>query len=226
MPTADRPGFLPAAIAGFLAQRHDAAELIVVDDGVAPVGHLVPDDPRVRYIRLDKRLVLGAKRNLAVEAAQGDVVVHLDDDDWSRPDRLQVQFDALSRGDAEICGLATTLWWDPRRRAAWRLTPPPLRRPWVAGNTLAYLRDAWRWCPFPAQALGEDTAFVWADPRRRVRPLDDERLVVGTIHPGNTSRKHTRTSAWTRLDPDVVLRLFAAEGRSGARGGTGDPEPR
>jgi hypothetical protein len=212
MPTADRPDFVPAAIAGFLAQRHDAAELIVVDDGDEPVGHLVPDDPRVRYVRLDGRRVLGEKRNLAVEAARGEVVVHLDDDDWSHPDRLQVQVGALQRGEAEVCGLARMLWWDPQRRAAWRYTSPPVRRPWVAGNTLAYLRDDWRRRPFPVQALGEDTAFVWADRRRRVLPLDDERLVVGTIHPRNTSRKHPRSTTWTPVDPQLVLRLFQDAG--------------
>jgi glycosyltransferase involved in cell wall biosynthesis len=212
MPTADRLDFLPSAIAGFLDLRYDDAELVVVDDGDEPAGHLMPDDPRVRYIRLDRRHPLGAKRNVAVEAAVGEVIVHLDDDDWSHPDRLAVQVDTLSRGDAEVCGLARQLWWDPRRAAAWRYTCPPLRRPWVAGNTLAYWREAWRRSPFPAVHLGEDTAFVWADRCRGVLPLDDERIVVGTIHARNSSSKHTRARPWTRIDPAIVLRIFAEAG--------------
>jgi glycosyltransferase involved in cell wall biosynthesis len=212
MPTADRHDFLPAAIAGFLAQRCADAELVVVDDGDEPAGHLVPDDPRVRYIRLDGRRVLGEKRNLAVEAAAGEVIVHLDDDDWSHPERLQVQVDALRAGDVDVCGLARMLWWDPRRGKAWRYTSPPVRRPWVAGNTLAFLRESWERSPFPVQNLGEDTAFIWGDRRRRVRALDDERLVVGTLHSRNTSPKHTRSSAWTRVDAQEVLRIFDEAG--------------
>jgi glycosyltransferase involved in cell wall biosynthesis len=211
MPTADRHQFLPAAIAGFLAQRYADAELVVVDDGVEPSEHLVPDDPRVEYVRLDpaRSPSLGAKRNLAVEAARGEVIVHFDDDDWSHPDRIGVQVDTLAKGAAELCGLARILWWDPRRRAAWRYTCPPLRRPWVAGNTLAYLRSAWARAPFPPHDVGEDTAFVWGLPNRRAQPIDDERLVIGTLHAHNTSTKHTNSSAWTPVAPDDVLRIFS-----------------
>ena len=212
MPTADRLDFVPGAVAGFLTQRFDGAELLVVDDGQEPAGHLLPDDRRVTYLRLDRPQVLGEKRNLAVEAARGDVIVHLDDDDWSHPDRLRSQVDVLRTGRAELCGLGHMLWWDPRRRAAWRYTCPPLRRPWVAGNTLAYLRSAWLRSPFPAQAVGEDTAFIWGLPTRRAVPIDDERLVIGTLHDRNTSTKHTRSAAWTSVDPGEVLRVIEGSG--------------
>ena len=214
MPTADRLSFVPSAVEGFLAQRYDNAELLVVDDGDESTEHLVPNHPRIRYLRLDHRYLLGDKRNLAVEAALGEVIVHFDDDDWSHPDRLTVQLAALSSGTAELCGLSTMLWWDPRRRAAWRYVCPPLHRPWVAGNTLAYLRDAWRRTPFPRQATGEDTAFVWGDRQRRVLQLEDERLVIGTLHPHNTSPKHTGSTAWTRVDPSEVLRVMDEAGSS------------
>jgi glycosyltransferase involved in cell wall biosynthesis len=211
MPTADRLDLLPAAIEGFRAQTYRDAELVVVDDGAESAGHLVPDDPRVRYIRLDRKRVLGEKRNLAIEEARGEVIVHMDDDDWSHPERVAVQVAVLAGGDAELCGLAQVLWWDPHRQAAWRYTCPRVHRPWVAGNTLAYWRDAWRRAPFPAQGTGEDTAFVWAA-RRRVQVIDDERLVIGTLHARNTSPKRTHTSAWTSVDRRVILRIFAEAG--------------
>lgn len=212
MPTADRHRFLPAAIAGFLAQRFEEAELLVVDDGTEPASHLVPDDPRITYIRLDRRHVLGEKRNLSVAEARGEVIVHLDDDDWSHPDRLRIQVEALRAGTAELCGLARMLWWDPLRQAAWRYTCPPLRRPWVAGNTLAYLRSAWERSPFPSQAVGEDTAFVWGLPTRRALPIEDERLVIGTLHESNTSTKFTHSAAWTPVEVSAVHRILKESG--------------
>ncbi len=213
VPTADRHDFLPAAIGCFLGQRFDAAELLIVDDGHEPVEHLVPDDPRIRYIRLEGHRLLGDKRNLAVDAAHGDVIVHFDDDDWSHPDRVRTQFDTLATGAGELCGLSTMLWWDPQRRTAWRYTCPPMRRPWVAGNTLAYLRSAWQRAPFPAQTLGEDTAFVWGLPTRHAVPIDDERLVIGTLHDRNTSSKRTAGSSWTPVDALEVLRMFESKSR-------------
>src|SRR5690349_21716735 len=74
MPTADRRAFVPRAIAQFLAQDYTNSELLIVDDGIDRIGDLVPDDPRVRYLPLERRMVLGAKRNLACEQARGDVI--------------------------------------------------------------------------------------------------------------------------------------------------------
>jgi hypothetical protein len=48
MPTADRRAFVPAAIAGFLAQTFEQAELLVLDNGRESVADLVPAHPRTR----------------------------------------------------------------------------------------------------------------------------------------------------------------------------------
>ncbi len=71
MPTADRRAFIGGAIAAFVAQTSDSAELIVLDDGADPVADLAPGDPRIRYERLPARLPLGAKRNRLCEMAKG-----------------------------------------------------------------------------------------------------------------------------------------------------------
>jgi glycosyltransferase involved in cell wall biosynthesis len=209
MPTAERRAFVPAAIDGFLAQRDVRAELIIVDDGDDGVADLIPADTPIRYLRLDARTTVGEKRNIAVDAAAADVIVHLDDDDWSHPDRCRIQRDALAVGTADVCGLDRMLWWNPAAAVAWRYACPPVRRPWVAGNTLAYTRDTWRRGPFPAHSLGEDTAFVWGRRDRRVVPLGDERLVVGTLHDANTSTKHTAAAQWQPVDLAEVRAVLA-----------------
>jgi hypothetical protein len=76
---------------------------------------------------------------------------------------------------------------------------PRGRRPWVAGNTLCYLRDAWRRRPFPEIAEGEDTRFLWSRGARRIVALEDHRFVVGIIHGANTSDKNTGDGWWRRV---------------------------
>ena len=55
MPTYNRRPFVPGAIAYFARQEYPNRELIVADDGTDAVGDLVPDDPRVRYLRLERK---------------------------------------------------------------------------------------------------------------------------------------------------------------------------
>jgi glycosyltransferase involved in cell wall biosynthesis len=85
MPTRDRRGFVAQAVAQFLAQDYPDRELIIVDDGDDAVADLLPADDRIRsirLIRLDRRATIGAKRNIACEAAAGEVIVLWDEDDW------------------------------------------------------------------------------------------------------------------------------------------------
>ena len=62
MPTANRRRFVPEAIRYFLAQDYPNKELIVIDDGAAAVVDLIPENERIRYIRLPCKTVLDEKR--------------------------------------------------------------------------------------------------------------------------------------------------------------------
>jgi glycosyltransferase involved in cell wall biosynthesis len=70
MPTYNRRAFVQRAIEYFLRQGYERKELIIVDDGTDSIGYLVSQDEHIRYIRLNERLTLGAKRNRACEAAR------------------------------------------------------------------------------------------------------------------------------------------------------------
>ena len=89
-PTRNRRGFVPMLLRLFRAQTWpaDRLELVLADDGDDPVGDLVADDPRVQYVRSRRRLTIGAKRNLCASVARGEILVHMDDDDWYPADRV------------------------------------------------------------------------------------------------------------------------------------------
>ena len=208
MPTADRRAFVPRAIAQFLAQDYPHRELLIVDDGTDRVEDLVPADSRVRYIGLERRLVLGAKRNFACEQARGDVIVHWDDDDWSATWRLRYQVEQLVASRADIAGLDRVLFLDPATNEAWEYHYPRTAAPWVYGATLIYTKDFWRRNPFPPLSVGEDSRFVWANVPKRVIAHDDYRFFVATVHTANTSRKDTRGHRWRRYSAELVHELM------------------
>ena len=102
MPTYNRRAFVPQAIRCFLRQDYPNCELLVIDDGTEPVADCVPESENIRYVRLDQKMTIGAKRNLACEQARGEFIVHWDDDDWYPPWRVRMQV-AASGIAAETC---------------------------------------------------------------------------------------------------------------------------
>jgi len=196
MPTAGRPRLAAQAIRYFLRQEIADAELLVVDDGPEAVDAEALADPRVRHIRLDRRLTIGAKRNVGCEHARADLVAHWDDDDWIAPWRLARQLELLATERADVCGLDRLIYFDPRTDRAWRYAWPAGVRPWVSDGTLLYTKEFWRRNPLPNTSQGLDCRFLWNRRPKRVATMPDERFYVATIHTGNTSRKDTTRSLW------------------------------
>jgi O-antigen biosynthesis protein len=209
MPTADRRRFVAQSIAYFLRQDYPTRELLVVDDGADRVSDLVPADPRIRYVALAGRLVLGEKRNRMCELARGDIIVHWDDDDWQSPSRLSYQVGELERHGAAICGPSRVLYFDPGASRAWLYDYPTTRRPWIAGNALCYRKDVWREHPFPRVDVGEDTRFVWGHGKPLV--LSEHRFLVGLVHGANTSRKLTTGAYWRTRPLDEVKGVLGSD---------------
>ncbi|WP_411882534.1 glycosyltransferase family 2 protein [Polaromonas sp. YR568] len=207
MPTADRRDFVPQAIRNFLAQDYSPCELIVLDDGRDSVADLIPQHESIRYLRLDRKCTLGAKRNIACELARGELIAHWDDDDWMAPGWLSSQARALLAQGADICGLDKVFFYAPQGRRAWQYVYDG-RSPWVCGGTLCYRREFWRAAPFADINVGEDNAFVWAPQHKRIVVNPDQHLYVARVHARNTSPKETLNRRWRSCPVEQVEQLM------------------
>lgn len=93
-PTYNRRRFIPALIACYKAQSYplNRMEWIILDDGQDKVGDLFANAaksiPNVRYIPLEEKLTIGAKRNRLNDEAKGEILVAFDDDDYYPPERV------------------------------------------------------------------------------------------------------------------------------------------
>jgi glycosyltransferase involved in cell wall biosynthesis len=210
MPTRDRRPFVARAIAYFLRQDHPDRELVIADDGDDPVSDLARGSPLIRYVWLERRLVLGEKRNVVNDLTEGEILLHWDDDDWSAPNRISRQVSLLQATGADLCGAGDQVYYRPSTDRAWRYRYPQ-RDCWVAGNTLCYLRSRWKEHPFEPVPEGEDNRFV----RAGRRPVEVAGVFhIGILHPGNASPKRTYGSRWSHepaatvhrhLGPDLAL---------------------
>ncbi len=208
MPTADRRRFVPGAIAAFLAQTCDDAELVILDDGDDPVADLVSDDPRIRYFRELPRRALGDKRNRLCELARGEILLHWDDDDWHAPDRIARQIAAVETQGADICGLDHVIFLSDDGESAWDYVYRGRER-WVYGGSLAYRRAFWERHRFPALRCGEDTRWVFSAAGAAIHAMAEHDIFVARVHPGNTSPKRTRGGFYHPRDPGPVRALVA-----------------
>jgi GT2 family glycosyltransferase len=99
VPTARRPQLVTRAVKSALAQSLTNLEVVVVIDGPDPettraLGAIA--DRRVRLIQNILPLGSAGARNVGVEAAQGEWVAFLDDDDEWLKDKLELQMAAMS----------------------------------------------------------------------------------------------------------------------------------
>lgn len=202
MPTRNRREFVPRAIRQFLEQDYPSRELIVLDDGGEAVSDLIPADPRIRYERLDRPVILGDKRNLAAERARGEVLVHWDDDDWMASWRLSYQVGRLLTAGVDACGLNRVCFHAPASGQAWEYTYAG-QEPWLVGGTLCYTRSFWHGHRFASLGEGEDNDFLWRH-RPRVLVLPDTSFYVATVHPANSSRKATSSASYRPLSVEQL----------------------
>jgi glycosyltransferase involved in cell wall biosynthesis len=98
IPTYNRGAMVTAAVGSVLAQTIGNVEIIVVDDGSTDdtARLLAPYLDRIVYIRTDNRGIARA-RNTGMQAAQGDYIAWLDNDDLYRPFKLALQCGLLDR---------------------------------------------------------------------------------------------------------------------------------
>ena len=107
IPTRGRPELLRRAVRSALAQTLREIEVVIVIDGAdfatnLVVEELAQQDSRVRGIMLSSKVGGSDARNRGVDAASGEWIAFLDDDDEWLPGKLQAQIDAMKPSTAEI----------------------------------------------------------------------------------------------------------------------------
>jgi len=105
-PTFNRRPFIPIIIKCFENQDYpkDRMEWIIVDDGSDKIEDLVAHLPLVKYLKYDQKMTIGKKRNITNDAAKGDIIVYMDDDDYYPPDRVSHAVSKLTSCKALCAG--------------------------------------------------------------------------------------------------------------------------
>jgi len=188
-PTANRQKFLPLAINYFLAQDYPNKELMIIDDGVTSCAELIPNHSQIKYFYSSNKLgTIGIKRNIACDKANGEIILHWDDDDWYAPDWISRQVDAQLNSGADITGLNIVDFYSPTVNKRWRYEDTDIEKPWLCGATMCFRKSFWETHKFIDLQVGEDYDFVW-NSGGKVYALNYVQGFTSILHPHNTSLK-------------------------------------
>jgi glycosyltransferase involved in cell wall biosynthesis len=112
MLTYNRETLVSRAIESVLLQTFKDFEYIIVDNGSTDrsgviSGEYAAKDSRINMIRRERGNI-GSGRNAGLDAARGEYIAFIDDDDWCEPDFLEFLYNLAVGNDAEvsICGAA------------------------------------------------------------------------------------------------------------------------
>ncbi len=141
-----------------------------------------------------RHMTVGALRNEMIRSllkCDGDIIAHLDHDDWSAPTRLAEQVAFMQRTGAQVVGYGDMPFYDVERNTV--LFYDSRNPRYALGTSLLYRREAWEREPFPDKTP-EDTHWCGNGngagkvfSQSSVTPAGP--MMVQTIHKGNASPK-------------------------------------
>lgn len=182
-----RPAMLRRAVRSFDSQTYQNKQLLIFDS--------VPG------------LTFGALRNAANASAQGDIIVHFDDDDLSHRRRIEEQVALLQISGKECVGYNKMLFWDTRGPGeAWLYTNSDPR--FVLDTSACYWASSWLKTPFPESTNGNADYLRWvknADTYKGISSVAwrNQPGMIASIHDGNRINpaydKRENNVSWLRV---------------------------
>lgn len=146
-------------------------EWVILDDSedrtTYDLADYIPqDDPYIKYHKLDRWYPVAEKRNKAVELANYDYIVHMDDDDFYFPDHVLVKIRLMFHYKVYGVHSIPIGVYDMMERSSYIFDPRSnnnLDHNDIAEATLAYTREYWRRNKFYSESklgIGEGRSFI------------------------------------------------------------------
>lgn len=191
MPTRGRQRYAQQAVECFLSQTYANKELVILDDFDQPSFLNGVDHPLIRYYQTENIIYnIPTKRNRVNALVNGEIIWHLDSDDYSAPTRMAQQVERLEMTGKALTGYGCLLFVEECTGKVLQYR----QQDYACGSSLCYRKEFWQQHPFiENKPTGSDNFLVRA--AREAGELDSIEggtYLIARIHDGNTSRKDGR----------------------------------
>lgn len=180
-----RPERLKRLEAMFEAQDYPNTELIIVPGGGS----------------------IGEKRNRGCESANGEIIVHFDDDDYYAPDYISKSVDYLLKNDLNVTGLSTAYFYSESAKRAWlwKYADPANAMPYVCEASMVYRKSVWDRKKFKSLNSGEGVYFLAH--MAKIKAHNIPNIFVAGIHGSNTASQ-LQLQTMQQVDAHIVLNIL------------------
>jgi glycosyltransferase involved in cell wall biosynthesis len=176
-PTFNGSRFLKLALHTWQSFSYPNREWIIVDDGNEPSMEL-PNDARIKYIKLHEKHTIGQKRSIAVDNCAGEYIMCMDDDAFYPKNVIEHRLETLGTAECSFC--SSIACFNFYEGISFINSPHTFDAPHkrVSEATLFFRRA---FCT----GEGED-AFIQGR-YDKCRELDWQGIIIALIHPSNAS---------------------------------------
>ena len=184
-----RRKFLPLVRACIEAQTYpsEKIEWVVIDDAAVDAADFF-SGPREMYLRCNKPLNIGRKRQFAADIASGEFIFFFDDDDLHYPHRVERCVERLQKTGARmVAGNSEMLLTDKSTEKVIKVGP--YHKNHATAGTMAFRKEFLKHSRFrPSDKSGEEMHFLinWTIP---VVQMKCEDTIVAVSHDENTVSK-------------------------------------
>jgi glycosyltransferase involved in cell wall biosynthesis len=211
-PTYNRRKFIPALIEIYRTQTFpkDKMEWIIADDGRESVEDLFTEAqktlPNIRYVRLDEKMRIGAKRNLLNSLATGDIIVAMDDDDYYPPTRVESVVSAFRKyPKVDLAGSSEMHMYYTDEKKIYTLGPFGIKH--ATNGTMAWRKqysDKHKYDEFVT--MTEEISFL-ENYKHQMIQLDPTDTILVICHTDNTVDKITLREQHMRSSSTAKYKL-------------------
>jgi hypothetical protein len=212
-PTHNRRNFVKLMIYNFFSQNYpaDKLEWIIVDDGAESIAGMLPNDTRIKYyffgteerkalllqIGSDgEKLPIGMKRNIGANlAADGAVIVHMDDDDYYPPNSVRIRVMALLSSEKECVSCSAIANFNIKRMIS-MINVPPYDMSYekrVSEACLAYTKGFWERQKYNNRAICSEAEGFIGGRTGEVIDTDWQGIIISLRHSGNMTNRNELT---------------------------------
>ena len=198
-PTFNRRPFIPILFECFRNQTYPKSriEWVIIDDGTDKIGDLVDaaNIPQIKYFTVDKKMTLGAKRNMMHDKSRGSILVYMDDDDYYPPERISHAVETLMRNPQALCAGTSEIYLYFKNTKSNLKNPMYQFGPYgpnhATAATFAFRRELLNTCRYDNNtSVAEERAFL-KDYTIPFAQLDPLKTILVFSHEHNSFDKRT-----------------------------------